>query len=106
MAGGVLKLLGTVVLVLGVVVLVGGIAAVGYGFFDEQGNDPSLLSGRDADRSDQNQAIVLGGGMAAGAGTLLLLIGITLLVTGSWLTGRELRREIRERTQTPPMVSR
>jgi hypothetical protein len=89
MAGGAAKAFGWLFVALGVLLVLGGAFAAGYAFFDAA-QHPQLVA-TDAKVRDFDNALILGGAIAAGAGLLPLLAGTLLVVAG--------RRKAQE---TPP----
>lgn len=93
MAGGVTKGFGITFLILGGVLVLAGIVAAAYGFFlaSEQ-QDRGFLA--DPDQEDLAEALLIGGGLAAGIGLLLLILGGILAAIGGGMARREMLRTI------------
>ncbi|HEX2065931.1 MAG TPA: hypothetical protein VHI93_03880 [Candidatus Thermoplasmatota archaeon] len=96
MAGSVLKTFGGILLALGIVALLVGLAAAGWGWYGESQNRGPFGVGSDPDRSKANEALLVYGGLGAGAGLLVLLVGIVLLASGAGRANRALVRAVRD----------
>lgn len=80
MAGAVGKTVGVLLLVLGVVALLAGLGAAGYAYTDQAENEDQVFA--DPDRTDLNQQLMVGGTVAAGAGLVLLVVGLVAMTVG------------------------
>lgn len=93
MAGGVSKGFGILLILIGALALLGAIGGAAYALMDEQDNQEGLLS--DGQRSDTNNQILIGAGVAGGAGLVFLLLGIILVAVGASAARREMMQAVR-----------
>jgi hypothetical protein len=87
-AGGILKGFGIPLIVLGIVLLVAGIAAAATGYVQYQENERRGLFNRDP--GEQEQALMVGGGIGFASGLVLLIVGLVLNAAGNGRRHREL----------------
>lgn len=83
--GAVRATFGSLTLVIGILLLLAGLGAAGYGYLDEQQHKEDAGPfgvARDPDRADLNEALLVGGGVAALLGLVLLVVGIVVVSTG------------------------
>lgn len=85
MAGALRVTFGTMTVILGVLLLLAGLAAAGYGYLDEMEHKEEsgpLGVAHDDERSELNQGLMVGGGVAATLGLVLLVVGIVVTASG------------------------
>jgi hypothetical protein len=81
MANAISKTFGGIFLLFSTLLLLGGMAAAGFAFFQENQNHNRGLFA-DPQQNEQDQQLLMGGGIAAGAGVILLVLGLILVSVG------------------------
>jgi len=90
MAGSIAKAFGGIFLALGIIGIVAGIALGVMAGQDERDNQDSIV--QDGQRSDENEAIMIGAVAAAAIGVVLAIFGIIFLAVGGQRARKELVR--------------
>jgi hypothetical protein len=94
MAGAIFKGIGTLFVIVGILLLLAGGAAAGFSLYDQQQNEKQFIS--DPDRTDLNQMLLLNGGIGAGAGLLILIVGLVLTSIGGAQADARFRKDLLE----------